>query len=212
MKIEIWSDFTCPLCYIGKRKLELALDQFENRQYVKLEFKSYQFNVNNEKVFASELYEQAARVGLTFQLDKALNTNTFHAHRLVKYAHKSGKETALIELLFQKHFTYNENIGEKGVLKALAQEINLNEEEVDELLALNKYAKAVNSDEDLAREIGIENVPFFVINEKYAISGAQPSEVFLDVLEQVWVEERDKLLHVTNIGVNKSYCDGNDCE
>lgn len=236
MKIEIWSDFTCPFCYIGKRKLDLALEQFDKKQYVNIEYKSYQLDPNaksenRETVYSmlmekyklssgktremtGQICEQAEQVGLTFHFDNLEHTNTFHAHRLVKYAEKCQKELDLVNLLFYQYFTLNRNIGNRDVLLALAKELGFDEDEVDELLSLNCYAKAVDHDIDLAREIGVNGVPFFIFNEKYAISGAQPTDVFLNVLDQLWQEEKDAILTRAEKGktCKSSYCIGNDCE
>lgn len=236
MKVEIWSDFTCPFCFIGKRKFELALEQFENNQYVKVEFKSYQLdptaNVNNEttvyhmlmekygftlekaKEMTSQIIELGNEVGLTIQFDEMKHTNTFHAHRLVKFAKKQGKEHDVVNLLFHKYFTENENIGQNNVLIGLANDLNLDEKGVQELLSLNCYSKLVEEDEQLAREIGVNGVPFFVFNEKYALSGAQPVEVFLSALNQLWSEEKDKILSSKDsaLSCKASYCVGNECD
>lgn len=235
MKVEIWSDFTCPFCYIGKRKFELALENFKQKEYVKVEFKSFQLdpNVNRsagsvyemlmkkydmtlEKVkdMANQICEQGKEVGLHLQFNDMKHANTLDAHRLVKYAEKKGKALQLVDLLYKKYFGENYDIGEQETLMKLANEVGLDEGEVQELLKARKYTRAVALDEDDAAEIGIQGVPFFIINEKYAISGAQPMEVFLEALQVSWNEDKERLLKKqSSAGKCKtSYCVGDECK
>lgn len=236
MKIEIWSDFTCPYCYIGKRKLELAIEQFKHKQFIQIEFKSYELNPdaypypNEEKTMnlskkdcllneknqetINRIKNQAKEIGLTINFENLEDANTFNAHRLVKYAEKQGKEANVIDLLFNRYFTDGENIGDKNVLLSIAGEAGLDEEEVDSLLCLNKYGRAVQNDELIAKEIGVEDVPFFIFNEQLAVSGIQPVEIFKNVLEEIWEECKEE--HIdgkkSTEQCGKSYCIGNDCE
>lgn len=236
MKIEIWFDFTCPYCYIGKRNFELALERFENRNYVTIEFKSFQLDPNAksnncetvsmrlmrergltaEKIneMLHDINEQAKQVGLTICFDEMEHTNTFNAHRLTKFARKREKELDLVNRLFQKYFIDNQNIGRKDVLLSLAREMKFEEVEINELLSLNNYAKAVQADEELARELGVDDIPFFVFNEKHALSGVQSTEMFLNVLEQIWLEEESAFVNRNNQApkCKTSYCEGKDCE
>jgi predicted DsbA family dithiol-disulfide isomerase len=231
MKIEIWSDFTCPYCYLGKRNLEIAMEQFEPKECISIEYKSFEldpdadsngnetkntmlmkkYGLSSEKVTA--LTEQIAmrgkEIGLELQFEHAVHTNTFHAHRLVKYAAKKGKASFLIERLFETYFQQNENIGAREVLHSLAMEMDLEEAEADELLCLNKHAKTVRHDEQLAAELGITSVPFFIFNETHAISGAQPVDVFTDVLQELWLEE--KSTSRKEYAGKNSCCIGNEC-
>src|SRR5699024_3519204 len=147
--------------------------------------------------------EQAQEVGLEMEFSNMVHTNTFQAHRLVKYANKKGKENVLIDLLFEKYFNENENVGRREVLFQSAVEVGLNMEEVDAFLCLNKYAKDVRNDQQLANELGITGVPFFIFNEEYAISGAQPTDVFLNVLKELWEEEKESLKSVVQ---NENTC------
>lgn len=228
MKIEVWTDFTCPFCYIGKTKLDVALENFEYKQFINLEFKSYQLNpraesnrltqppaMQSEKACEtnSEILKQAEAAGLNIKFDQLENADTFHAHRLVKLAQTKGKESALVDLLFYSYFTDCKNIEKRDVLLEVAKKAGLDEEEADSLLCLNRYAKAVHIDQEDAEEMGIDDIPFFIFDEQYAICGVQPVQVFLDVLNELWDEE--KLQSEMKQSANPckgSYCVGDDCE
>lgn len=236
MKIEIWSDFICPFCYIGKRRFEAALEKFPHYKSVFTEYKSYEldpgadqytkwnmyellgnkYNMTIEEIKTSitNLTEQAAEIGIIYNFEHIQRTNTFDAHRLAQYATRQNKSDKMIEQLFKAHLTESKHIDEHHTLIELAREIGLDIEEVETLLASCKYTKSVRSDQEQAEEIGIQDVPFFVINEKYAISGAQPVEVFLDVLEQVWEEENEQPIRedLQPKGVGATYCcEGDSC-
>jgi len=235
VKVEIWSDFTCPFCYMGKRKFEMALEQFTNKQFVQVQYKSYQldphaehetnvqvrtmimnkYNFSAEKTtkMMEQISREAASIDLELNFDSLVHTNTFHAHRLVKLAEKYGKDKLIIDLLFDKYFAKGKNIGKKSILLSIAKEAGLQQEEVDSLLCLNQFAKVVAEDEDIAKEIGINGVPFYVFNEQYAISGAQPVSVFVNVLEKVWKMSKDQPESRRSVNTGKSsYCVGDDCD
>lgn len=236
MRVEIWSDFICPYCYIGTETFDRALEKFEHRKYVKVEFKCFQLdphtvyeqsasmlNVLREKHKITDqklneviqsITDMGRELGLHFQWEKMRHANSFDAHRLVKYARKQEKDVALAQLLFEKYFTHNENIGETDVLINIAKELRLDKEEVDELLCLNTFAKAVKEDMTLAEDMGIDGVPFFIFNEKYALSGAQPEDIFLQALEQLWEEEKDTILKQSKTApvCTPTYCVGDECK
>ncbi|MBS4178922.1 DsbA family oxidoreductase [Lederbergia citrea] len=212
MKIEVWSDFVCPFCYIGKRRLEEALSNFPHRDQVEVEFKSYELDPNSPKDSNQKIHEvlaakygmsveeakrtnegigqQAASVGLTFNFDNMKPTNTFDAHRLVHFAKTKGKDSELTEKLLYAYFTESKNLSDKDTLADIAATAGLEREEATGILNDEQaYADDVRYDENTAQQIGVRGVPFFVINQKYAISGAQPPETFLGALEKVWQEE-----------------------
>jgi len=208
MKIEIWSDVVCPFCYIGKRKLEFALQNFEHRDKIQIEWKSFQLDPEmvtqpNKRVTeylaerkgislkrAQELYEyvsnMAKEVGLHYNLDKAIPANTLKAHQLIHYAKKFGKQTETEELLFKAHFIDGKNIDDVNTLLDLAKSLELNVIELKDILENNKLADEVQRDIYEARQLGITGVPFFLFNNKYAISGAQDVKVFLQALEKAY--------------------------
>lgn len=212
MKIEVWSDFVCPFCYIGKRRLEEAIATFPGKDQVEVEFKSFELDPNaklysgtgiNEalaKKYGMSIEEakranegigsQAKGVGLEFNFDDMKPTNTLDAHRLAKFAATVGKEKEMTEKLLASYFTESKLISDHDVLVEIAQSAGLEREET--LAVLNdatKFANDVRIDEALAQQMGVTGVPFFVINQKYSISGAQPTETFKRALQQVWEEE-----------------------
>ncbi|WP_010677847.1 DsbA family oxidoreductase [Bacillus timonensis] len=212
MKIEVWSDFVCPFCYIGKRRLEEALEQFPNRDQVEVEFKSFELDPNAKLYSGQSIHEllaskygtsvaqaqqmnenvgqQAEGVGLKYDFEKMKHTNTFDAHRLAKYAATIGKEKELTELLLHSYFEEGKLISDHDVLADLAESVGIARGEVlDVLRDEKKFANEVRIDEAIAQQIGVTGVPFFVINQKYSISGAQPTSTFLGALQQVWKEE-----------------------
>lgn len=234
IKIEIWSDFTCPFCYIGKRNLEKALSQFSHHEYVQIEFKSYRLNPSTtsekevsigdmlmerfglqpEQVnqLAQEIYEQAEKVDLAIHLAGNKSFNTILAHRLTKYAENKGYGQDVINRLFNGYFTKTINLENKADLIDLAVEIGLDKADVDSTLSLNCYAKAVHADEITAVEIGINSVPFYVFNEEHAVSGSQPVEMFLRILEELWKSNEALMKEEKSTKEEKMYCTGNDCE
>jgi len=212
MKVEIWSDFVCPWCYIGKRRFESALERFAGRDGVEVVYRSFELNPESERDgnpgvidMLAEKYgmsrEQAAeRVrmvtelagneGLVYHMDRAIQTNTFDAHRLAHFAAARGKLKEMTERLLKAHFTDSLHLGDSQVLADLAGEVGLDRAEALEALEGGAYAEQVRQDEWEAAMLGVRGVPFFVFNRKYAVSGAQPAEVFARVLEQTWSEER----------------------
>lgn len=234
--MEVWSDFVCPFCYIGKRNFEEALEKFAHQKHVTVEYMSYELSPDAErhpnrtyyetlaqklglseeeaKAATSQLQKQAEAVGLIYRFDTAQPTNTFDAHRLAKYASKRNKGNEMIERLLKAHFTDSEHIGERKTLIKLAGEIGLDKSEVTDMLASVDYGKMVRLDERDAKDMAIQGVPFFVFNEKYGVSGAQSAAGFTEVLEKVWEEETEKPIFRT-INSQKSettYCTDEGCE
>lgn len=205
MKIEIWSDFVCSFCYIGKRKLEIALNKFEYRDEVEIDFKSFELDPTSKKKVDGNMHEiiakkygitveqakasneqiilQAKEGGLNYNFDDIIPTNTFDAHRLTHYAKAEGKMTEMSERLFKAYFTEVLNISDYKVLSDLASEVGLNGDEALKFLESDKYKAEVREDEETASRYGISGVPYFVLNNKFAVSGAQPPEVFLETLQ-----------------------------
>ncbi|MFC0298647.1 DsbA family oxidoreductase [Geobacillus jurassicus] len=212
MKIEVWSDFVCPFCYIGKRRLEQALAQFPHREDVEVVFRSFELDPNAKKETPLTIHEiiaqkygisledakranddigrQAEAVGLTFRFETMKPTNTFDAHRLAQYAKEKGKLHDVVEQLFFAYFTESKRISDREVLLAIAEAAGLDRKETEEVLNDGRYAEEVRKDEAEAAKFGVRGVPFFILNRKYAISGAQPVEVFRRALEKVWEEEQ----------------------
>lgn len=211
----MWSDFVCPFCYIGKRRLEEALEQFPQKDKVDIIYRSYELDPNtpkdldmtvNEmlakkygmtlekaKEMSAGVAEQAATVGLDFRFDEMVHANTFDAHRLAHYAAEKGLGAQINERLLKANFTETKDLNDHHVLAKLAAEVGLDFE--DSLAILkdeSKYANTVRRDQIIAQQMGVKGVPFFVLNEKYSISGAQPTNTFLGALEKVWEEENQQ--------------------
>lgn len=211
MKIEVWSDFACPFCYIGKRRFEGALEHFEHKDEVEVVFRSFELDPNAPRkteenmhsILASKygmsyekakgmndnLTEQAKAVGLDYYFDTMQPTNTFDAHRLTHWAGEFGKRYEMTERLFKAYFTESELLGDHAVLARLAGEIGLDEKAAAKMLESDAYKEDVHEDEGQSSRLGISGVPFFVVNQKYGISGAQPEEVFVNALDKIWKEE-----------------------
>ncbi|ANB61922.1 DsbA family oxidoreductase [Anoxybacteroides amylolyticum] len=212
MKIEVWSDFVCPFCYIGKRRLEQALASFPHRENVEIIFRSFELDPNAKKETPLSIHEiiaqkygisvdeakrvntdiskQAEAIGLTFHFETMKPTNTFDAHRLAQYAKEKGKLDEVVERLFYAYFTESKRISDRDVLLVIAESVGLDRQETEAMLDGGRYAEHVREDEAIAAQLGVRGVPFFVLNQKYAISGAQPVEVFRQALEKVWTEEQ----------------------
>ena len=210
MKIQIWSDVMCPFCYIGKRRIETALSQFKNADSVEIEWKSYQLDPNfvatpgeNTVDHLAEKYrkdrswaesmmaymtQNAKNAGLEFNFDKAVLANSLNAHRLSHLAKKYQLANAFEELLFKAYLTDGKNVNDRATLTQLALEVGLKEGEIKNVLDTDEYATEVRKDIEEANAIGVQGVPFFVFDDKYAISGAQASDTFLETLEKTWEE------------------------
>lgn len=235
MKVEIWSDVVCPFCYIGKRRFEEALKQFEHRSEVEKVYRSFQLDPTADKNPTEDVHtilakkynmpyeeakrmnqqvtDQASEVGLEFNFDIAVHTNTFDAHRLSHFAAQHGKMYELMERLMQAYFTEGKNVSDFDVLVNLAEEVGLPKEDTLKVLNSNEFAENVRDDISQSQQIGVRGVPFFVFNRKYAVSGAQPTEVFLEVLNRVYEEEKEEpQLQVLNEKKsNTEYCDDDSC-
>jgi predicted DsbA family dithiol-disulfide isomerase len=210
MKVEIWSDVMCPFCYIGKHRFEQALKQFDFSDDIDIDWKSFQLNPNLETQPGKNITEHLAEVkdwsleradqmnrhvstmaseaGLNFNLDKAVIANSFNAHRFVHFAKTNGKGNEAEESLFKAYFTKGQNIDDIDTLVELGESLGLNNEETRLVLESDKFANAVKQDILAARNLGIQGVPFFLFNRKYAISGAREIEVFEQALQKSWQE------------------------
>lgn len=206
IKIDVWSDVVCPFCYIGKRRLDKALANFEHKDLVEINWHSYQLDANTPdsglSVFeylaqrkgisteqAQEMHDHvssmASQEGLYYRFDKAKVANTFKAHRVLKLAASKGLDHELEEELFKSYFIEGEFIASDEVLLNKAVKVGLNTTDVEEVLNSNAFEKEVYADIQLAQAIGVQGVPFFVFNNKYAISGAQSSAMFQGALERL---------------------------
>ena len=210
MQVEIWSDVVCPFCYIGKRKLEAALEQLPQRDRVEVAWRSFQLgpdtrtdptrnaiqNLAEKKGWTLEFTQQAVAdvsnrakaVGLTFNYEQTKVANTFDAHRLAHYAASRGKGNEFEEALFRAYFVDGQNVGDHDTLASLASGIGLPEGEAREVLSTGRFADDVRRDLQTAAQFGINAVPCFVLDRKYAVSGAQDSAVLLQALQRALSE------------------------
>jgi predicted DsbA family dithiol-disulfide isomerase len=214
MKVEVWSDIMCPFCYIGKRNYESAISSFEGKNNIEIEWRSFQLDatipknsVVKENVYqyladkkhipyeqSVKLHEQvinmAKNAGLDYRFDKAIVANSFDAHRMIQLAKTRGLGDSAEEKLFHAYFTEGRDFGDHETLISIGKEIGLPEEEIKSALVSDEYAEKVEQDIQEASEIGVQGVPFFVFDRKYAVSGAQPPENFLQALNQSFGEWR----------------------
>lgn len=233
MKIEIWSDFVCPFCYIGKHLLDQAIETFNEKEQIELIYKSYELhpdaesngNISMQEMIAGKMgisveeaasmnervKAHAASVGLDYQVDSMKQTNTLDAHRLLKYAETVGLASAYTARLFKAHFTESVFIGDNKNLLRLAEEAGLDRVQAEQILSSEAYLDDVRRDQLEGQTLGVRGVPFFVFNRKYAISGAQPLELFQETLERVWKEENH--LPIERLSEpNGDVCTGDGCE
>lgn len=212
--IDVWSDVMCPFCYIGDTLLAQAVERFPHGSAVEIRYHSFQLMPHlpaDHAVDLNELLEKerglpraqaeamnaqvsarAARIGLDFRLDAAVATNTRAAHRLIHHARSRGREHAMVERLFRAYFTDGLDIGDHGVLADLAAEIGLGADAARETLDSGAYSADFEADVRQAGELGITGVPFFVFDGRYAVSGAQPVEAFLQALDTAWKDKPGK--------------------
>ena len=212
MKVEIWSDIMCPFCYIGKRRFEEALGKFSDQKNIAIEWKSFQLDPTIQPAPGKNVYEYLAErkgisyeqseqmherviamakdAGLEYNFDKAVIANSYDAHRLIQLAKKNKLGDAAEERLFKAYFTEGKDFGNHDTLAEIGREIGLDENKVSQALATNEFANEVDADIYEAQQIGVRGVPFFVFNRKYAVSGAQASETFVEVLNKSFTEWR----------------------
>lgn len=218
LHVEVWSDIACPWCFIGKRRFATALAAFPHREHVRVTWRSYELSpdtptgpgrpevdalVEHKGLPADRVRQMFAQVtavaageGLAYDFDRALAFNTFDAHRLVHVAAETGGAPladALVETLFSAHFEHGRDLGDPETLVALAADAGfgaagLDDDAVRAVLASDRAADAVRADEAQARLLGVTGVPFFVVDRRIAVSGAQPAEVFAQLLEAGWRE------------------------
>ena len=213
MRIDEWSDFVCPFCYIGKTILDDALRELPEQEKVEVHYRSYQLDpdatydpeksftetfselkqipVEQVKQMNAQIAARAKEVGLNYNFADMKYSNTFDSHRLLQYAKTEGKEEELTERLFYAYFTESRLLSDHETLLQLAEEVGLDRDKVKQVLSSDQYKEEVLSDIGLAYQIGVRGVPYFVFNNKYAVSGAQPKEVFVEVLQKVLAEEEN---------------------
>jgi len=210
VKVEIWSDVVCPWCYIGKRRFERGLAGFAHRDEVEVVWRSFELDPRAPRESDEDPVERlarkygmtrdaaleaharvtglAAQEGLTYRLDAARPANTFDAHRVLHLAAERGVQAEAEERMFAAYFTEGRRLGDPETLVAVAAEAGVDEAAARDVVQGDAYAEAVAGDEREAGELGITGVPFFVIDRRYGISGAQPAELIQRALEQAWAD------------------------
>jgi len=235
MKIEIWSDVMCPFCYIGKRNFEAALAQFPDKENIEVEWKSFQLDPAIPEVpkYQDNMYQfvaarkgisyeqsvamhghvekMAKAAGLDYHFDKMLVTNSLKAHRLIQMAKTKGLGEKAEERLFYAYFTEGKNLSDDAVLTELGISIGLTDAEAKEALTNPVFKNKAEAEAAEASSLGANGVPFFVIDRKYAIAGAQPDTEMLKVIKSAyaeWKKENPRMLQVTR---GATCTPGNDC-
>lgn len=204
MRVDIWSDVVCPWCYVGKRRFEKAVEQFDGE--VDVHWRSFEldpgaprehdapldelladkYGVGTQRArqMIERMSQMAAQEGLEFNLMEARGGNTFDAHRLIHLAAHHDLADAMKERLLLAYMTEGRHIADRDLLVELAAEVGLDAEDARTALDGDAFEEAVRHDESAARELGCRGVPFFVIAGRYKISGAQPTDAFLDALQR----------------------------
>ena len=233
MKIDIWSDVICPWCYIGKRHVESAIEQFEHGSETEVVWHSFELNPNapvasdldlatglaqkfgvsvaEAEVMNARMTEMAARDGLEFNLDVARPGNTFDAHRLLHLAAERGLQGELKERFMAAYFTEGAPVSDPDTLARLAISVGLDATEVGDVLAGTAYADEVRADEEHAGDLGVSGVPFFVIDGKFGVPGAQSSAVLLDTLERAWTKAHPIEIVQPAAGADAGVCVDDSC-
>ncbi|KRA98006.1 hypothetical protein ASD83_13180 [Devosia sp. Root685] len=233
MKIEVWSDIGCPWCYIGKHRLDTALSGFAHADEVEVIWRSFQLDPDAPRVsdmnldqmlskkhgvppaqaveMNDRMRQMGAKEGLTYRFDIARYGNSFDAHRLIHLARQHGLQSAMEDRLFAAHFGEGKALGDPDTLLALALEADLPEPEVRDLLAGDAFADQVRADTEEARRLNVRGVPFVVIDEKYALPGAQSVKVIGDALQQAW-SEAHPLKTLAGATDADGYCEGGECK
>ncbi|KXC06745.1 DsbA family oxidoreductase [Microbacterium hominis] len=213
--IDVWSDIACPWCYIGKRNLETGLAQIADdpdAPQVEVTFHSFELSPDTPVDFEGdeldflaghkgmprervrEMLDQvtgvAAGSGLEYRFDLLQHTNTVKAHELLHFAKAQGRQNEMAERLMSAYFTEGKHVGRVDDLVALASEIGLDADEVRDALESSRHLADVRADQAQAQAYGIQGVPFFVIDGKYGVSGAQPADAFAQIARQVWTEKQ----------------------
>ncbi|WP_343691000.1 DsbA family oxidoreductase [Chitinophaga sp.] len=223
MKVEIWSDIMCPFCYIGKRNFEQAISKFADKDQIEVEWKSFLLDPSipenpdqqgdiykyvadrkglsyeHSRRMHDDVTQMAKDAGLAYNFDKVLITNSLKSHKLIQFAKTKGLGDAAEERLFLAYFTQGKNLNDTAVLTELGIEIGLTAAEVNEAMTNPGYAQQVTVEVNEAQALGIRGVPFFVIDRKYGVSGAQKPDVMLGAIEQAyaeWKKNNDGLLDI----------------
>ena len=206
MKVEMWMDFVCPYCYLGKAKFAKALENFSDKENIEIIYKSFELDPNASKVYHGSMSEllskeygmsmeeiqennerltaEAKVLGLVYNLEKTIPVNTLYAHKLLQYSKEIGKDAELVSVIFKAYFTDGKNISDIDTLAEISKEVGLEEEVVREILNSDKYTNRVKEEEKESQDIGVDVVPFFLINKRHVVAGEQSAETIRKALEK----------------------------
>ncbi len=234
MKIQIWSDFVCPFCYIGERRLQNAIETLPYKERIEVDFRSFELDPNHPGYSGSSIHEVLSQkygmsldqakgqndqigllakdLGLDYDADAMKYTNTLNAHRLLKFAKEKGKEKEVLENLFSAYFAEGKDLGDTDTLIEIMENSGFDKEESRKVIDdSSAYLDQVRMDEAMARQYSINSVPFFLIDNKYSISGAQPAETFVQALNKAWQEQEEKT-NTEDLSTDKgSTCEDGNC-
>ena len=207
MRVDIWSDIVCPWCYIGKREFEQGLAGFAHRDEIEVVYHAFEldpsappgsggkvadmlaakYGLGPEQAAQAEagVAGRAAAAGLAYSSDR-LTGNSFNAHRLVALGKDRGRQGEVLQRVYEAYFAEGRPVFDRADLAELGESAGLDPAEVTQVLATGEYGEAVRADEQQAGELGISGVPFFVLDGRFGVSGAQPAATFTEVLDQVW--------------------------
>jgi len=210
MKVEVWSDVMCPFCYLGKRKFEMALEDFEHSDQVEVIWKSFQlqpdlktdpeanlaehlsgikgFPVDRARQMNAQLTEAGKEVGLHYDFENVVVANSFKAHCYLHFAKNQDKQNQAKELIFEAYFRDGKNVDDTSVLSELVKSLDLDVSKWENKLASGTLDDEVRQDIYEAQQVGVSGVPYFVFNDKYSVTGAQQPETFLGALRKSFEE------------------------
>lgn len=225
MKVEIWSDIACPFCYIGKTKFQAALDQFEHQADVVVSYRTFQLDpeapktshlkihdllsqkhgmpVETARRMNQQIINEANQLGLKYDFDHLIVANSFDALQLAYFAKDYDKMGAMTERLMKAYMVDGLNVSDHNVLAQLATEVGLDATAAIQAIEAKQYQQQIAQDRQEAYRIGLQGVPFFVFNDQYTVSGAQPTAAFLEALNQVWQKEVESKKNPTD---DDAYC------
>jgi predicted DsbA family dithiol-disulfide isomerase len=228
MHIDIWLDFTCPFCYLGKVRFEQALKKFKYRKDVTITYKSYllqpyftnEENLNSHEFLAKHkdisveeainLHQSVAQMafedGLLYDFEKQIPASTIQAHKMMKLFDNSDDQSAFIGAIYEAYFSKGEDISLLEVLLKYGLKYGLDQRRIEQAYLSNDNLDLIKQDIDQANLIGVRGVPFFVANQKYGMAGAQPMLAFYEMLEELYYESRPKKVSKTE------FCVGEHCE
>lgn len=214
LDFQVWSDVVCPFCYIGKRHLEQALSQFPEVE-AEITWKSFQLDPSTPENPEMDLYDSLAskygkdrnwaiemtkgvtnsakQVGLDFDMDSGVPSNTLKAHQLLHLAKEKGVQDPLKEKFLSAYFVEGKEVNDNATLIEISKSVGLESSDIEKTLQSDDFKDEVEQDISMAQQIGVQGVPFFLIQGKYGLSGAQPVEVFVDVIQQVIDKEKESV-------------------